>query len=38
MNSDYLVDRRNGLKLNIAENEIADAATTSKNKAKAALN
>ena len=38
MNSDYLVDRRNGLKLNIAENEIADAAKTSKNKAKAALN
>ena len=38
MNSDYLVDRRNGLKLNIAENEIADAAKTSTNKAKAALN
>jgi len=38
MNSDYLVDRRNGLKLNIAENEIADAAKTSKNKAKAVLN
>ena len=37
MNSDYLVDRRNGLKLNINENEIADAAATSKNKAKAAM-
>jgi hypothetical protein len=37
MNSDYLVDRRNGLKLNINENEIADAAATSKNKAKAAV-
>ena len=38
MNSDYLVDRRQGLKLNIAESEIADAAKTSKNKAKAVLN
>ena len=38
MNSDYLVDRRNGLKLNINESEIANAAKTSKNKAKAALN
>ena len=38
MNSDYLVDRRNGLKINISENEIADAAKTSTNKAKAALN
>ena len=38
MNSEYLVDRRNGLKLNISESEIADAAKTSKNKAKAALN
>jgi len=38
MNSDYLVDRRNGLKLNINESEIADAAKTSKNKAKAVLN
>jgi len=37
MNSDYLVDRRNGLKLNINESEIANAAKTSKNKAKAAL-
>jgi len=38
INSDYLVDRRNGLKLNINESEIADAASTSKNKAKAAIN
>jgi len=38
INSDYLVDRRNGLKLNINESEIANAAKTSKNKAKAALN
>jgi predicted kinase len=38
MNSDYLKDRRNGLKLNINENEIANAAKTSKNKAKAVLN
>ncbi len=38
MNSDFLVERRNGLKLNISESEIADAAATSKNKAKAALN
>jgi len=37
MNSDYLRDRRNGLKLNINESEIADAAKTSKNKAKAVL-
>ena len=38
MNSDYLRDRRNGLKLNISESEIADAASTSKNKAKAVIN
>jgi hypothetical protein len=38
MNSDYLKDRRNGLKLNINENEISNAAKTSKNKAKAVLN
>ena len=38
MNSDYLKDRRNGLKLNISESEIADAASTSKNKAKAVIN
>ena len=38
MNSDFLKYRRQGLKLNISESEIADAAATSKNKAKAALN
>ncbi|MBC8436725.1 hypothetical protein H8D85_00210 [bacterium] len=38
MNSDYLVSRRNGLKLNISENEIADAAKSSTNKAKAVIN
>jgi hypothetical protein len=38
MNSDYLKDRRNGLRLNISESEIADAAATSRNKAKAAIN
>ena len=38
INSDYLMDRRNGLKLNINESEIADAAATSKNKARAAIN
>ena len=38
MNSDFLKDRRQGLKLNISESEIADAAATSKNKAKAAIN
>ena len=25
MNSDYLVERRNGLKINVSESEIADA-------------
>ena len=34
MNSDFLVDRRQGLKINVSESEIADAAATSKNKAK----
>ena len=38
MNSDYLVNRRNGLKLNISESEIADAAKSSTNKAKAVIN
>jgi predicted kinase len=38
MNSDYLTDRRNGLKLNISENEIANAAATAKNKARGAVN
>jgi len=37
MNSEFLVERRNGLKLNVSESEIADAAATSKNKAKAAI-
>ena len=37
MNSEFLVDRRNGLRINIAESEIADAAATSKNKMKGAL-
>ena len=37
LNSDYLVDRRNGLKLNINESEIADAAKSSRNKAKAVI-
>ncbi len=37
MNSDFLRDRRNGLRININESEIADAAKTSKNKAKAAM-
>ena len=38
MNSDFLKDRRNGLRINITESEIADAANTSKNKAKGVLN
>ena len=38
MNSDYLVGRRQGLKLNISESEIADAAAGSTNKAKAVIN
>ena len=37
MNSEFLIERRNGLKLNVSESEIADAAATSKNKAKAAV-
>ena len=37
MNSDYLVDRRNGQKIDINESEITNAAATSKNKAKAAI-
>tara|TARA_R110000744_G_scaffold28982_1_gene69527 strand:- start:40 stop:8631 length:8592 start_codon:yes stop_codon:yes gene_type:complete len=37
MNSDYLVARRNGLKINVNESEIADAVKTSTNKAKAAI-
>jgi len=37
MNSDFLRDRRDGLRININESEIADLAKTSKNKAKAVL-
>jgi len=37
MNSDYLVDRRNGLKINVSESEIAESAKTSTNKAKAVI-
>ena len=37
MNSDYLVDRRNGLKINVNESEIAAAAKTSTNKSKAVI-
>ena len=37
MNSDFLRDRRNGLRINISESEIADLAKTSKNKAKAVM-
>ncbi len=36
-NSDFLVERRGGLKINVSESEIADAAATSKNKIKGAL-
>ena len=35
MNSDYLVERRNGLKINVSEADIAEISATSKNKAKA---
>jgi len=35
MNSDYLVERRNGLKINVSEADIAEIARESKNKAKA---
>ena len=37
MNSDYLLERRDGLKINVSESEIADAVENSKNKAKAAI-
>ncbi len=37
MNSDYLVQRRNGLKINVSESEIADAVKDSKNKVKSAI-
>ena len=38
MNSDYLVQRRNGLKINVNEADIAEIAAESKNKAKAFIN
>tara|TARA_R100000700_G_scaffold40757_1_gene57515 strand:+ start:13335 stop:22820 length:9486 start_codon:yes stop_codon:yes gene_type:complete len=38
MNSDYLVDRRNGLKINVSESEIAESAKTAKNKTKGVIN
>jgi len=37
MNSDYLVERRNGLKINVSESEIADAVKDSGNKVKSAI-
>ena len=37
MNSDFLKDRRNGLRINISEAEVSEAAAKSKNKAKAAV-
>jgi hypothetical protein len=37
MNSDYLTQRRNGLKINVSESEIADAVKDSKNKPRAAI-
>jgi hypothetical protein len=37
MNSDYLVERRNGLKINVSESELADAVRDSGNKPKAAI-
>jgi hypothetical protein len=37
MNSDYLVNRRSGVKINVNEAEIANAAAGSKNKAKAVI-
>ncbi len=37
MNSEYLVGRRNGLKLNVSESEIAEAANTSQNKIKGVI-
>tara|TARA_R110002051_G_scaffold265511_1_gene325372 strand:+ start:2290 stop:10593 length:8304 start_codon:yes stop_codon:yes gene_type:complete len=38
MNSDYLVDRREGLKLNVSESEIADAARGSTNSFRGVVN
>jgi len=37
INSDYLKDRRGGLRINVTESEISDAAKTATNKAKAAM-
>ena len=37
MNSDFLKDRRDGVRLNVTESEVADLAKTSKNKAKAVM-
>ena len=37
INSDYLKDRRGGLRINVTESEISDAAKTAKNKAKGAI-
>ena len=37
MNSPYLVERRNGLRINVSESEIADAVADSSNKAKSVL-
>ena len=38
MNSDYLIERRNGLKINVNEADIAEIAAESNNKAKAFIN
>lgn len=38
MNSEFLVDRRSGLRINVSESEIADAAATSTNKIRGILN
>ena len=38
MNSDYLLERRNGLKINVNEADIAEIAAESNNKAKAFVN
>ena len=37
MNSDYLLERRDGLKINVSESEIADAVQGSKNKVNSAI-
>ena len=37
MNSDFLIDRRNGLKINVSESEIAEAAKTTGNSAKGVI-